>query len=173
MSDLSRHLPLSNHARADESGVSGDWRVALAQVLEGAAALGVDETESDRFLRDADLARFAGRPLLQVAADVREGPRRRIRSLVSATRALLLLAGDRPVDIAPTTSGAVALYAATRMPFDRRAAVSGSTLVASDAGWSFGRGPARTATAREILAFVLGLGDDVPPLADRADGRKL
>jgi hypothetical protein len=48
------------------------------------------------------------------------------------------------------------------MPFERRAAVAGSTLSADDAGWALGRGPVRTASARDILDFVLGLSDTVP-----------
>ncbi|MFI8631541.1 hypothetical protein ACIGEP_02955 [Microbacterium sp. NPDC077663] len=160
MSDLSRHLPLSNRERVDESTVTGDWREALADVVLLAAPLIASPDDATRFLADAGLD--ATPPLAEVAADIRAGRRRRIRSLVDATRALLALADDRPVDLPATVSGAVALYAVTRMPFDRRAAVSGATLVAQDSGWSLGRGPARPASARDILTFVLGLGDTVP-----------
>lgn len=162
MSDLSRHLPLSNRERVDESAVTGDWRESLAEVVLLAGTLAATPEDASRFLADAGLATDPARDLADVAADVRGGRRRRIRPLVDATRALLVLAGERPVDIPATTSGAVALYAVTRMPFDRRAAVAGTSLVASDAGWSLGRGPARTAPARDILAFVLGLSDTVP-----------
>lgn len=162
MSDLSRHLPLSNRERTDESAVTGDWKEALADVVLLAAGLAPSQDDADRFLTEAGLGSSAGRPLTEVAAQIRGGRRRRIRSLVDATRALLVLAGDRPVALPPTLSGAVALYAVTRMPFERRAAVAGSTLSADDAGWSLGRGPGRTATARDILDFVLGLSDTVP-----------
>ena len=61
----------------------------------------------------------------------------------------------------------VALYAATRMPFERRAAIAGTTVTATDAGWSFGHGPVREATAQEVLGFVLALTDTPPPLRAR------
>ncbi|MEW1834095.1 hypothetical protein [Microbacterium sp. NPDC079995] len=167
MSDLSRHLPLSNRERVDESAVTGDWREAMADAVLSAAPLITSPDDEARFLADAGLD--GALPLADAAARIRAGRRRRIRSLVDATRALLVLAGDRPIDLPATTSGAVALYAVTRMPFERRAAVSGATLVAEDAGWSLGRGPARSAPARDILTFVLGLSDTVPGTPSRRE----
>ncbi|SFI22819.1 MULTISPECIES: hypothetical protein [Microbacterium] len=55
----------------------------------------------------------------------------------------------------------------TRAPFERRAVLAGSTVHATDADWSFGHGPVREGTAREILAFVLALSDDAPRLTRR------
>lgn len=168
MADLSRHLPLSNRTPSDESSVSGDWREALAGVIALAAGLAAGHEEARGFLADARLAgEFPDAALLAVAAAVRIGGRRRISSLTAATRALLRLAGDRDVALDPTTSGAVALYAATRAPFERRAVLAGSTVHATDADWSFGHGPVREGTAREILAFVLALSDDAPRLTRR------
>ncbi|AZS44272.1 hypothetical protein BWL13_01859 [Microbacterium oleivorans] len=167
MSDMSRHLPLSNRERVDESAVTSDWREALAEVVTSAALLAPTTEDQLAFLDEAGLPHSDDPSLSDVADAIRAGRRVRIRSLVTATRAFLVLAGDRPVAIAPATSGAVALYAVTRMPFDRRAAVAGSALLASDDGWALGRGPARPAPARDILRFVLGLSDDVPGTPSR------
>ena len=166
MSDLSRHLPLSNRPRGDESGVSGDWREAVAHVVDLASTLAGDDADAARrFLAAAALSEeYPTASLPHVASAIRVGRRRRIRALVDATRALLALAGTRPVELPPTVSGAVALYASTRMPFERRAALRGTSVRATDAEWSFGRGPVREATAREILDFVLALGDTPPPM---------
>ncbi|WP_295572570.1 hypothetical protein [uncultured Microbacterium sp.] len=168
MADLSRHLPLSNRPYTDESSVTGDWRRAVADVVAAAAHLTGDPDQLRGFLVDAKLAaEFPAASPADVAAAIRSGRRRRIAELADATRALLRLAGDREVGLDPTTSGAVALYGATRAPFDRRAVLTGSTVHATDADWSFGRGPLREATARQILAFVLELGDEPPPLTRR------
>lgn len=168
MSDLSRHLPLSSRPRGDESGVTGDWREAVAEVVSRAAALSPSPEDAAEFLRASGLLRNVPATALgEVAAAVRTGQRRRIRALSDAVRALLVLAGDREVDLPPVTSGAVALYAATRMPFERRAALSGTSVRAADADWTFGRGPVRVAPARVILEFVLALSDTPPPLAPR------
>lgn len=168
MADLSRHLPLSHRPHTDESSVTGDWRHALADVVAAAAHLTGDPDQLRGFLVDAKLAaEFPDASPADVAAAIRSGRRRRIAELADATRALLRLAGDRVVALDPTTSGAVALYGATRAPFDRRAVLTGSTVHATDADWSFGRGPLREATARQILVFVLELGDEPPPLTRR------
>ncbi|CAI9386925.1 hypothetical protein [Microbacterium sp. T2.11-28] len=168
MADLSRHLPLSNRPAQDESNVSGDRRAALVRVVEQAAALSTEGGDASRFLAEAGLdGEFAGRSLDEVAAAVAAGPPRSIRALTDAVRAALSLAGDRPVDLDPVTTGSVALYAVGRAPFDRRAVVGGCTLRATDAGWEFGRGPERAAPARQILDFALGLADVPPPLTTR------
>lgn len=174
MADLSRHLPLSNRPTTDESAVTSDRRPALAAVVARAAeqvAAGDPAAAADRagaFLAEARLDReFAGMALPAVSEAIASGATRGIRPLTDAVRALLRLAGDEPVELDPVTSGAVALYAATRAPFDRRAVVSGCTLRATDAEWEFGRGPLREAPARQILAFLLGLGDVPPPLTTR------
>jgi len=162
MSDVSRHLPLSNRERVDEAGVTGDWRTALADVVRLAAPLARTADERVAFLGAAGLPTSDDPGFADVVEAILAGRRVRIRSLVAATRALLELAGDRPVALSATTSGAVALYAVTRMSFDRRAAVAGSSLRASDDGWTLGRGTVRSAPARDILEFVLGLRDQVP-----------
>jgi len=162
MSDVSRYLPLSNRERVDEAGVTGDWRAALVEVVRLAAPLARTRDERAAFLVAAGLPASDHPEFADVADAVLAGRRVRIRSLVTATRALLVLAGDRPVSLSATTSGAVGLYAVTRMPFERRAAIAGSSLRASDDGWTLGRGAVRAASAREILEFVLGLRDQVP-----------
>lgn len=188
MADLSRHLPLSNRPARDETSVTGDRRQALAEVVRQADALAQDGPAHDgpahdrpahdgqshdgqaaaRFLAEARLDReFAGRPLPEIADAIAAGAARSIRALTDAVRAVLALAGDRPVDLDPVTSGSVALYAVGRASFDRRAVVGGCTLRATDAGWELGRGPERAAPARQILEFLLGLGDVPPPLTTR------
>jgi hypothetical protein len=169
MADLSRHLPLSNRPHTDESAVTGDRRESLADVVLRADVLARTPEAVSLFLTDARLAReFGDVPLLDVAGAIRAGGKRGIRQLTDAVRALLVLAGDGPLTLDPITSGAVALYAATRAPFERRAVYAGNTLRATDAGWEFGHGPAREASARVILDFVLGLADVAPPLAGSA-----
>lgn len=191
MSDLSRHLPLSNRPSQDETSVSTDRRGALAAVVRQADALTSGALDADaltssaldpsaldssalnpdaaaQFLAEARLDReFAGRPLPEVADAIAAGGGRSIRALTDAVRAALSLAGDRPVDLDPVTTGSVALYAIGRAPFDRRAVVGGCTLRATDDGWEFGRGPERAAPARQILEFLLALGDEPPPLTTR------
>ncbi len=169
MADLSRHLPLSNRPRGDESGVTGDRRHQLAEVVRQAHLLtGGAPDAVQRFLLDARLdGEFHGRTLPEIADALDAGARRGIRPLTEALTALLRLAGPREVALDPLTSGAVALYAVTRTPRDRRAVVGANTLHATDAGWEFGHGPVREAPARQILDFLLGLGDVPPPLSPR------
>ncbi len=174
MSDLSRSLPLSNQPKVDESQVSSNRQRQLADVVDLAAGLATS-AGGLQFLRDAKLWKEFGAgagagtddDLRGVALKIREGGARRIRSLSDAVRALLILAGSRAVDLSPTTSGSVALYAATTTSFDRRAVVSGHALRATDAEWEFGRGPLLVGTAREILEFLLGLSDIAPRRGSR------
>jgi hypothetical protein len=173
MSDVSRHLPLSNRERVDEDGVTGDWRAEVAEVVVLAAAFATTDAERAAFLDDARLSADPTASLAELAEGIRSGGRRRIRALVDATRALLLASDGAPIDVSTRISGAVGLYAVTRMSFDRRAAVAGTALVATDAGWSLGRGASRPAPALDILRFVLGLDDRLPPVAAPTDGRKL
>ncbi|MCU4672414.1 hypothetical protein ACFQRL_07415 [Microbacterium fluvii] len=174
MSDFARFLPLNGRPHGDEAAVSSDRRAALADVVAEAAHL-LERTELPRraelaaaFTADArlDLDPTA----LSAAADhVRAGRRRSIRSLARATRALLVLGeavGAAP-ELSAATTGAVALYGATSGPFDRRAVLKGRTVAATDADWSFGRGPTVSAPALQIVAFVLGVSD-TPPTAPRA-----
>jgi hypothetical protein len=179
MPDFARHLPLSQRTGHDESGVSSDRRDALAQVVEQAAALivptGPDRDGlADAFVDEAGLRsefdRLAAEhadPLARLTAlalTVRAGRRRSIRALASAARALLVLARDLHVEVAldPLTAGSAALHASGTAPLERRAAVRGHTVRASDAGWAFGAGPVLTASATSIAAFLLGVSDDPP-----------
>ncbi|MDQ7876466.1 hypothetical protein Q9R08_00610 [Microbacterium sp. QXD-8] len=179
--DLARYLPLSQRGRDDESGVTGDRRVELAALVRGAQRLATIADASQRddlaraFAGDAGLLALASRPdfsasdLDGLAAQIEAGPRRKIPDLQRTVRALLQLAdavgGDARV--APLTLGAVALQASITAPFDRRAAISGHTVVAVDADWSIGRGPELRGSAEGIVRFLLGLSD-IPP---RAPGR--
>ena len=65
-----------------------------------------------------------------------------------------------------TTSGAVALARATSAPTPIRAVIAGHSLRATDAGWSFGRGPDLEATAVELLNFLGGRSLQAPKAAD-------
>ncbi|MEV7694142.1 hypothetical protein AB0N73_12540 [Microbacterium sp. NPDC089189] len=178
MADVARHLPLSNRPRGDESAVDADRRQALAAVLDEAARLldaatpdhAVHCSRARRFLVEAGLGTGAagGSPddLVRLAETVRTGRRRSIRLLTRAVRALLVL-GDSLSEtprLDPAVSGSVALYAATTAPFDRRAALRGHAVRASDEGWEFGLGPVLEATGRTILRFVLALDDEPPRL---------
>ncbi|UIN31649.1 hypothetical protein [Microbacterium binotii] len=182
MADFLGRLPLSNRERRDESAVSGDRRAAIADALDEAARLLAESASDDaehcararRFLEEAGLGTGAagGNPdeLRALAVAVRQGRKRSIRMLTRVVRALLVL-GDA-LAVAPRVdagvTGAVALYAATTAPFDRRAALRGHTVRASDEEWEFGRGPVITDTGRAILRFVLALDDVAPrPLSSR------
>lgn len=172
--NIARFLPLSNRPHDDESAVSGDWRVALAEIVDEAARLSGEAASADasrveaRFLRRARLStgpkRPAARDLRALAVALRSGKRAHVRDLAHAMRALLQLADERAVtaEIPDATLGAVALYAATTADFERRAVVSGHTVRASDAEWEFGRGPVLEETGQQIVRFLLGLSDTPP-----------
>lgn len=167
--DLSRHLPLSNRPRDDESGVTSDERPTIALLVERAAAVVDGQADADglaqRFASDAGLGALASVGDLRTLAEaVRTGRRRRGRHLVDAARALLRLADTAGADAAipPAVLGRVSLHASATASFDRRAALSGSTVRASDAEWEFGRGPIVEGTALEITRFLLGLSDTAP-----------
>ncbi|SDK05148.1 TIGR03083 family protein [Cryobacterium psychrotolerans] len=60
--------------------------------------------------------------------------------------------------LAPTASGAVALRRSLIAPTGIKAVLHGRTLVATDADWSVGRGPALPGTAEEIVLFLFNRG---------------
>lgn len=163
MSDLARFLPLS-HRHAQDATASSDRRSQIAAVLVLAAAVLQDAPHHrrDAFVSEAGLSsEDGGGSLTKLADTVATGRRRSIRELTDACRAYLKLPGERaplPFDVA----GAVALASSATAPFDRRAAIGGHTVRASDAGWSFGRGPEISASADEIVAFLTGVSDTPP-----------
>ena len=182
MPDLLRFLPLSQGARRDESGVDDDRRHAVADLIVEAAkifrAASVDTARSfdDMFLREAGItvepgvrarrAPDAGDEvdLVAVAELVRSGRRQPVVVLTRTLRALLLLSdriGATP-RVDSLTSGSVALYVATTTTFDRRAAIGGSTVRATDADWEFGHGPVIEGPSLDIVRFLVGLSD-IPP----------
>lgn len=130
----------------------------------GAAVRATPDADAARTFLTATGLRLDTDDLAAAAASVRDGRRRRIRDLSRTLRALLVLADARgvPAAVAPPIAGAVALFAATTAPFDRRAVVKGHTVRATDQDWSFGRGPVLAGTADTILRFLLTLSD-VPP----------
>ncbi|MGP3536339.1 hypothetical protein ACTU3I_16200 [Microbacterium sp. RD1] len=173
MSGFASYLPLSQRATGDDAAVSSDRRRALADVIDAAAGL-LPPDDADaaarRFVDIAALTSEAGTesdPAVRMhalAERVRTGPRRRLRALAAGVRALLILARDRgaPAPLDPLVAGGVALYASTNAPADRRAVISGRTVRASDAEWSFGAGPVLEGTSAGIAAFLLGVSDDPP-----------
>ncbi len=173
MPDFARFLPLSNRPRHDETAVTGDRRHECAALLTEAARIDAanpgDPADLWRFATDTGLEPIGPDDpldLTALAARVTDGRRRGIRELSRTLHALLIFAaarGTRPA-VDPYTSGAVALYAATSGPFDRRAVIKGNTVRADDADWSFGSGPVREAPSIEIAAFLLGASDTPPPL---------
>lgn len=179
MADFASFLPLSNRPRGGEEDVSPDRRTLVAEVLEQSSniARATDAATTPallaRFADTAGLAReFGPTPtadsIAELTTSIRTGPKRSIRHLVRATRALLELgvATGSPVALSPHTSGAVALWAATSGPHDRRAVLRGHCLRAIDAGWEFGRGPVLEGRAVDIAAFGLGTSD-IPPAPPR------
>ena len=177
MPDFARFLPLSQRRPGDEADVDSNRRRALADVIAQAGALvrsaasRRSETADDFVYHCGLRAEFAtvdaGEPaerLLALSAAVRDGRRRGIRALADGTRALLLVARDHGVEVQlpALTAGAVALYASTTAPLERRAVVKGHTLRATDADWSFGRGPVLEAPATQFAAFLLGASDRPP-----------
>jgi hypothetical protein len=171
--DLSRHLPLSNRPRDDESGVTRDERAAVAGLIERAAELLTGRPDAgpraEGFVRDVGLDGRDCSDLGSLADAVRGGGRLRVRRLTTTVRALLVLADDVGADAAipPDVLGRVSLYASTKASFDRRAVLAGHTVRASDAGWEFGRGPVLESTALGIARFVLGLTDVAPRAVPR------
>lgn len=171
MADFIRHLPLSAHAPADESGVTSDRKAQLAAVLNEAARLILLEDAALRTQRANEfiaVARLApddgGEGLNRVADAVQHGRRRNMRDLAYAVRALLKLAGAVGVEpeIDSRTAGSVALWAAANTSFERRAVVRGHTLRADDADWSFGEGPTLGGRSIDIVAFLLKESEKPP-----------
>jgi len=185
MADFVHNLPLSNRPREDESTVTSNRRVEMATVVEEAARLlaaaSVDEVARaaflNSFLADARISEDAARSpglgsvsgLTELGAAIRAGRRRNVRALSHCVRAILRLADALSLEprLTATTSGAVALYAATTAPLERRAVVAGHTIRATDADWAFGWGPLLEGTALQIVAFLLGTSE-VPPVAARS-----
>lgn len=171
MSDMFRNLPLSQRERRDESSVTGDWRMALADVVGSAGAIldtasGPErERHARSFLVRAGLASEAtGDDVAALAARIPAGRRRRVRDLSRAVTALLVLARDVGATVAlpPLTSGAVALYRATSAPLAIRAVVRGHTLRSTDDGWEFGHGPVMEDTSLRLVSFLCEVSDEPP-----------
>ncbi|GAA3034575.1 hypothetical protein [Microbacterium dextranolyticum] len=167
--DFARYLPLSAAPARDEAGIGPDAAAAVALVIAEAARIAAANANEGplvrAFVQAAHLASDAA-SAADLARTGETGSSRppRIRELTAAVRALLVLAdaaGTSP-DLPDAVWGRVALYGATRADFARRAALRGNTVAASDAEWSFGRGPVLRAPQRDIVRFVLGLSD-VPP----------
>jgi len=154
--DLRYELPLSWRERQDESAVTSDWRAHLTRVLAAASQLTEGRPEAgapagSEGLRGGDAALESGRRVT-------------IKQLDRAVYGYLELCESLGVtpELDPTTSGAVALARATSAPTPIRAVIAGHSLRASDAGWSFGRGPELQATAVELLNFLGGRSLQAP-----------
>ncbi len=188
MADFMRDLPLSWRPRDDEHTVSSDWREALADVLDAAAAAldaaraeprgvapadaaGAAASEPERLIErlitaatprhglfEAPASAPRRTDLRELARATRSGRKVSVRTLSRSVAAYLALAralGATPV-LAHRTSGAVALYLAATAHTPIRAVISGHTLRATDAGWTFGRGPTLEAEAVPMVEFLAG-----------------
>jgi hypothetical protein len=188
MADFMRDLPLSWRPRDDEHTVTSDWREALADVLDAAAAAldaartaragaamtdaaGPATSELDRLVEpliaaatprhglfEAPAAPPRPTDLRDLARATRSGRKVSVRTLSRGVAAYLSLArelGATPV-LAHRTSGAVALYLAATAHTPIRAVISGHALHATDAGWTFGRGPTLEAEAVPMVEFLAG-----------------
>ena len=175
--DFARYLPLSQRRSDDESNVTGDRRAEIAAVVREGHRLILTAPAEERDARARTFAANAGLVLPEPPAEpaaalplmagaIEAGERRNVADLERAVRAALLLSDalGEEARIAPLTLGAVAMYASTTAPFDRRAAVSGHAVVAVDGDWRLGQGPELHGTAEGIVRFLIGLSD-VPPRA--------
>lgn len=169
VSDLAHELPLFGRPPVDESAVTSDWKGALADVIHQAAAIaaveGAPACAASSFVRDAGLAKHPAAPDLgRLETAIRAGKPQRVRALSRAVTALLALArsADIAVEVAPRTAGAVSLHRTGAAPLPIRAVIAGHTLRATDADWSFGRGPVLQGTSMGLLSFLCGLSNDAP-----------
>ena len=174
--DFARYLPLSAAPARDETDIGAEAHaaVALAEAARLATGLPQERELVRAFARDARITPDvdSAAALAAHAAAGTPGSRPpRIRELCSIVRALLVLeeASGGQADLPDEMWGRVALYAATRTDFARRAALRGHTIAASDASWSFGRGSVLRAPQRDIVRFVLALSE-IPPRAAVHEG---
>jgi len=152
MSDVWRELPLFGRARVDESGVRSGWDDDLAAVREAArAAL---EAHPDAAAADAFEAAL---PAPRLRRDGTPKPVR-LAELDRAVYAYLDLCariGAEPA-VPARAGGAVALGRAASAPTEIRAVIAGHSIRATDADWTFGRGPVLEDTAAALLDFLGG-----------------
>lgn len=152
MSDLWRELPLFGRESVDESAVPSGWDAELEAVRAAAdEALAAHPNPEAAAAFDAEL--LPRRGLF--------GRGRSRRSLADLDRAVyayleLCAAIDATPRIPERASGAVALGRAARAPAEIRGVIAGCTIQATDAFWSFGRGPVLEGTAVELLEFLGG-----------------
>lgn len=228
MSELAKHLPLSQRESVDESGVSSDWSTELGGVLRSLADV-LERMPQDQWSAESARAQWSIRetvellhwqlttsPVQRFAARARHLPRHPLRPGVALERQLrsdfaAIGSGERNITViaalraragsadvasiaelsfavcawldvlhspsgrarlgaaarasaalSPRASGAVAVRQVLRAPLEVRAAARGNTLVASDAGWQLGHGPAVTAESEQILLFLFGRSDRMP-----------
>lgn len=102
--------------------------------------------------------------LRRAAESLPTGRAVRTADLAASVRALFALEDvtGATADLPDLLWGRIALYGSSRADFGRRSVLGGHTVSASDAEWSFGRGPVLTATQRDIVRFVLGVSDIAP-----------
>lgn len=152
MADVWRGLPLSWRERVDESGVGGGWGAELDAVRAAAATALAAHPDA------AAAAEFEA--AVAVPRPRRGGRERRVplRELDRAVYAYLTLCTriGVPPQLPERAGGAVALGRAASAPTEIRAVIAGHTLRATDADWSFGRGPVLEDTTPELLAFLAG-----------------
>jgi uncharacterized protein (TIGR03083 family) len=73
--------------------------------------------------------------------------------------------------LAPLVTGAVALRRALTAPTPIKAVIAHRTVLATDAGWQFGRGAEFSGTAEELILFLYGRCAAPPPTVKRPSSR--
>ena len=145
--DFGKYLPLSQRRDDAEGPATSDRRDDIARLVERALQLVLAAPVEDgdelarRFARgsgliaEQDAASFDVVALGALGALVRAGRKKGAAALARVVRAVLALADEcgAPAEIDPLVLGAAALYAATSGPFDRRAAIKGHLVRATDA----------------------------------------
>lgn len=167
--DLSRYLPLSNSPRTNDPTDARSWAAVVATQASTLAAGHPDERDLVAAFSDACRlplpARLATAADLQQAAEAMPtGPAVRTADLVASVRALFALEeATGAIAVLPDLLwGRIALHGSAHANFARRSVLAGHTVAASDAEWSFGRGPTITAPQRDIVRFVLGVSEIAP-----------
>lgn len=158
--DVVRHLPLSQTDRAADAAIP-DRRILAADLVRTVDAAEPTGEEGAQFLATCNTSAPS---LTEYAAALTSAKRMSTGAFLRIVRAALVFADGRetPLTIDPRTLGVAALAGSASAPSDRRAAIAGYTVRATDAAWSFGRGPEATASALEIVRFLTGLSDEPP-----------
>ncbi|KQO99592.1 hypothetical protein [Leifsonia sp. Leaf264] len=150
------------------------WRLAVptAELVRATSLALVENGFSQRRVAESFARRGADLPVAEIVAGLRsiavdkraDRGRTGIRELAITVVGGLDIA--RPLGavlpLRPAASGAVALRRALNGPTEIKAVIRDRSLTATDADWSFGRGPAMSDTAEAILLFLYERSDRAP-----------